>query len=119
MAERNLAFHGTERPHDPNNGNFLGQVELLAKFDSIMNEHLRRIETREIADHYFSKDIQNKLIARMRKHILQAILEKVNQAFWSDHGQYTRHQPHCALLIVNYQLVLQFWNILLYFLLLK
>lgn len=37
-------------------------VELLAEFDPVMSEHVRRAETKEIADHYLGKTIQNELI---------------------------------------------------------
>uniref|UniRef100_H3B7L2 DUF4371 domain-containing protein n=1 Tax=Latimeria chalumnae TaxID=7897 RepID=H3B7L2_LATCH len=81
LAEQNLAFCGTiEKLHDPCNGNFLSQIELLAKFDPVMSEHLRRIEKKEISDHHLSKDIQNELISQMGRHILQAIVEKVHCA---------------------------------------
>ena len=41
LAERKLAYRGsTDKLYDPQNGNFLGQVELLAKFVPIMNEHV-------------------------------------------------------------------------------
>ncbi|XP_062908614.1 zinc finger CCHC domain-containing protein 3-like [Mobula hypostoma] len=53
LAERNLAFRGHNSTlHEPNNGNFLGLVELLAEFDPEMSEHVRRAEKKEIADHY-------------------------------------------------------------------
>lgn len=59
LAERNLAFRGhNSNLHETNNGNFLGVVELLAEFDPVMSEHVRRAETKEIADHYLGKMIQ-------------------------------------------------------------
>ena len=42
-AEKNLAFRGTaETVHNESvhNGNFLGLVELLGKFDPVLEEHL-------------------------------------------------------------------------------
>ena len=41
LAERNLAFRGSiETIGEQSNGNFLGLVELLAKFDPVMDNHL-------------------------------------------------------------------------------
>ena len=44
LAERNLAFRGsTETLGQQRSGNFVGMVELLAKYDPILMEHTRRI----------------------------------------------------------------------------
>ena len=81
LAERNMAFRGsTETLGDPSNGNFLGQVELMAKYDPVMREHLRRIARRDITSHYLSKDIQNELTVRIGGMILKSISEKVHSA---------------------------------------
>ncbi len=82
LAEHNQALRGhSEKLFKPHNGNFLGQVELMAQFDPIMSEHLRRIEKKEIKDHYFSNIIQNEL---------DAILQKVKVLFCDDglHARY-------------------------------
>ena len=40
LAQNNMAFRGTEeRLNAPNNGNFLGLVQLVAKFDPVLQEH--------------------------------------------------------------------------------
>ena len=64
LAERNLAFRGsTELLGDPRNGNFLGEVELVAKFDPIMAKHVRRAKNHDLTDHYLSNTIQHELIS--------------------------------------------------------
>lgn len=60
LAQKNLAVRGhNSNLHEPNNGNFLGIVELLAEFDPVMSKHVRRAEKKEIADHYLGKTIEN------------------------------------------------------------
>lgn len=60
LAERNLSFRGhSERLFEAGNGNFLGQVELMAQFDPVMREHLRRIQVKEQSETFLSPSIQN------------------------------------------------------------
>nr|XP_025036239.1 zinc finger MYM-type protein 5-like [Pelodiscus sinensis] len=64
LAERNLSFRGFDkRLGTSHKGNFLGVIELLGKFDPVMQEHLRRLQKSEIQDHYLGKNIQNELIS--------------------------------------------------------
>ena len=43
LAERGLAFRGeTEIIGCPRNGNYLGCIEILSKFDPFLTEHLHR-----------------------------------------------------------------------------
>jgi hypothetical protein len=63
LAERNLSFRGTtEKLGAYDNGNFLGLVELIAKYDPILLEHSGRVQNKEIADHYLGPVIQNEII---------------------------------------------------------
>ena len=56
LAERNLPFHGSdEHTGTPHNGTFLGVIELLLKFDPIMQEHIRKVQNKKIHDHYLGK----------------------------------------------------------------
>lgn len=81
LSERNLAFRGNvDRLFQPHNGNFLGLVELLAKYDNVLQEHIRRIKSNEISDHYLGKRIQNEIIELMGNAVLQKILEHVRKA---------------------------------------
>jgi len=64
LAEHNLAFRGhSDKLFESGNGNFLGQVQLMAQFDPVMREHLRRIQAKQPSDTYLSKHIQNELIS--------------------------------------------------------
>jgi len=83
LAQHNIALRGTaghEIIGDPKNGPFLGLVELLAKYDPIMEEHIKKIKNGETHDHYLGKNIQNELIELAGKKILSRICESVAQA---------------------------------------
>ena len=81
LAQKNLAFRGhNSNLHEPNNGNFLGIVELLAEFDPVMSEHVRRAENKEIADHYLGKTIQNELITLIGHKTVEAITDKIKKS---------------------------------------
>lgn len=63
LAKNNLAFHGKNgKIFQENNGNFLGLIEMIAKFDPIMIEHVRHIKMGEIQNHYPGHKMQNELI---------------------------------------------------------
>ena len=55
-------------------------VELIARFDSVMKEHTRRIWCEEIHDHYLSKTIQNELIDIMGSKVRETIITWINKA---------------------------------------
>lgn len=70
LAFRNLPFSGSTNTLDePDNGNFLGITELLAKYDGIVNDHLQNIredrqQGKRLQAHYLSPDSQNEFIER-------------------------------------------------------
>uniref|UniRef100_A0A9J8CNG3 TTF-type domain-containing protein n=1 Tax=Cyprinus carpio carpio TaxID=630221 RepID=A0A9J8CNG3_CYPCA len=82
LAERNQALRGTTSElYDPHNGNFLAQVELMAQFDSVMTEHIRRIQNQETRRvHYLSGTIQNEIIAIIGNKVLEEIVRRVHRA---------------------------------------
>lgn len=81
LAEHNLAFRGhSDKLFEAGNGNFLGQVQLMAQFDPVMREHLRRIQAKQLSDTYLSKNIQNELISLVAKCTTDAIVERVKTA---------------------------------------
>jgi len=81
LSERNHAFRGhTNVLFDPHNGNFLSQVELMAQFDPVLNEHIRRIQNKEVKVHYLSSTIQNEIITLIGDKIMQEIVSRVTKA---------------------------------------
>lgn len=81
LSERNLPFRGPEEHiGSPHNGNFLGVVELLGKFDPVMEDHLQKIQNKQIHDHYLGKRIQNELINIMGQAVLQEIILRIKAA---------------------------------------
>jgi hypothetical protein len=71
LAENNMAFRGSsDKLYTDSNGKYLGLVQLLAKFDPVMQEHISRILKGELADKYCGKNISNELI--------ELLAEKVN-----------------------------------------
>ena len=79
LAERNMAFRGnTNTLHKPDNGNFLKQVELMAKFDPVMMQHVRRVENdADNHPHYLGNKILNELIDCISTKILEQIVEEI------------------------------------------
>lgn len=81
LAERNHGLRGhTEAIYNPHNGYFLSQVELMAQFDPIVNEHVRRIQTKKNKVHYLSKEIKNEIISLVGDKIIHEIVQRVKKA---------------------------------------
>jgi hypothetical protein len=81
LAERNLAFRGTsDTLFTPHNGNFLGLVELLGKFDLTMSEHLRRVVSTETHVHYCGKNVQNEIINLFGNSVQENIFNRAKSA---------------------------------------
>lgn len=78
LAERNLALRGSsDTLHKDDNGNFLKEVELLAKFDPVLRDHVRRIESGAEHITYLGKTIQNELIACISDKILGTMVSEI------------------------------------------
>ena len=68
MSERGLALSGSNQQiGDRSNGNFLGIIELLGKYDPLLSEHVKRVKEsqqskKKMQVHYLSTRIQNEFI---------------------------------------------------------
>ena len=82
LSEHGLAFRGdNEIIGSPNNGNYLGLLELIAKFDPFLFNHIENYGNKGTGStSYLSKTICDELILLMGKHVLQSILDEINQA---------------------------------------
>nr|XP_042706119.1 zinc finger MYM-type protein 1-like [Chrysemys picta bellii] len=79
LAEHGLPFRGSdETVGSKHNGNYLGILELIAKYDPFLAQHIN-----EHANHgkghtsYLSKTICNELIALLAKNTLSAIVDEI------------------------------------------
>ncbi|XP_022873135.1 zinc finger MYM-type protein 1-like [Olea europaea var. sylvestris] len=81
LAENNLAFRGNnEKIYQKNNGIFLSLSQMIVKFDPVMQEHIRRIQNKEIHYHYLGHKIHNKLILMLASEIKKIIIEKLKES---------------------------------------
>lgn len=78
LAERNLALRGSvDTLHQANNGNFLKEVELMAKFDPVLRDHVRRIESGAEHITYLGKTIQKGLITCVSGKMLDTMVSEI------------------------------------------
>ncbi|XP_058746051.1 uncharacterized protein LOC131618918 [Vicia villosa] len=81
LAKHNLAFRGSnERLYQNSNGNFLGLIEMLAEFDPVIQEQIRRITNNNIHVHFLGHSIQNEKIILLASAIKNEIIRKIKQA---------------------------------------
>ena len=89
LGERGLTIRGdSEKIGDAHNGNFLGILELLARYDPLLQEHVGKVKSAQergtrLQAHYLSPESQNEFInicaAQVRNHILEE--RKVSKFF--------------------------------------
>lgn len=85
LASQNLAFRGsTSELYKRDNGNFLKAVEMIAKFDSVISEHLNNIkkskESHKRLPQYLGIHFQNEIIDLIAGGIKREIIKIVKDA---------------------------------------
>ena len=79
LAERGLAFRGSNETFgSSHNGNYIGLLELIAKFDSFLAAHIAKYgHPGRGHTSYLSKTICEEIIEEMSKHIREIIVQEV------------------------------------------
>lgn len=86
LAERGLPFRGdSSKIGDAHNGNFLGIIELLAKYDPLLREHVTKVKEAQdnetcLQAHYLSWRTQNEFIEVCGKQVVNKILSERQHA---------------------------------------
>nr|XP_048693202.1 zinc finger MYM-type protein 1-like [Caretta caretta] len=82
---------------------FLGLIQLLGKFDTVMSEHLRRVTENEIHDHCLEPRIQNELIMLMSDKVRDKSVSLVTLAKYFavilDCTPDVSHREHTSLVV--------------------
>ncbi|XP_022165596.1 zinc finger MYM-type protein 1-like [Myzus persicae] len=111
LSKHNDAFRGSsDKVCTKNNGKFLGLIEMMASFDDVMAEHIRRINNQETHDHYLGPEIQNELIEQMSSKVRENIIKIIKGAKYfsimMDCTPDVSHQEQLSLIIriVNLEL---------------
>lgn len=78
LCARGLAFRGKdERIGSPSNGNYLGTLELLSRYDTFLAEHIRKYANKGRGHtSYLSSTICEEIIRLMCQKVLSVILSR-------------------------------------------
>ena len=82
LSSRGLAFSGSsELAGSPQNGNFLGILELLAEYDTFLAERIqKRVNKDKRHVSYFSSTVREEFIDVIATKVLDIIISEIKQA---------------------------------------
>ncbi|GIY36040.1 zinc finger MYM-type protein 1 [Caerostris darwini] len=101
LAERGLPFRGdNEKFGTPSNGNDFGLLELVAKFDPFLRDHIDRYEnTGSEKPSYLSKTICEEIIQFMGNKVKDTIMAKVKKTGYLSFSVDSTHTDQLTLII--------------------
>lgn len=109
LGTKGLPFRGdNEQFNKNNNGNFLGTLELLAKFDPFIAQHIEKYGNRgKGTPSYLSSTIYEELLLLMKNDIIKIILEELKRAkYYSLIVDYTPDLANVDQLVIALRYVL-------------
>ncbi|XP_064117693.1 zinc finger MYM-type protein 1-like [Macrobrachium nipponense] len=81
LAERNLPLRGsTYTLYQPNNANFLKEVELMAQLDPVLKEHVAKVQGGASHTSYLGNIIQNEFIDCISKRVVESMVTEIRQS---------------------------------------
>ena len=82
LAEHGLAFRGKDETFgSPYNGNFLGVLELIAKFDPFLHTHINRRGNKGTGHpSYLPKPTCEEVIQLLAEKVLEEIVKEIKEA---------------------------------------
>ena len=105
LAERGQCFRGDSHEiGNPHNGNYLGAMELLAKFDTFLADHIARYGNRgrgnpSYLSHFIMEEVISLLASEVKANILSSILNANYYSIIADSTPDISHIDHLTLVV--------------------